>query len=184
MDRHQANFQLHLLLVISPLRFNSTPTFHGVTFDQTLFFFEQVSSLKAKFFPRIKALRCISASSRGLSKEFLSLLYKAFLRPLFTYALIGWLPILGVTNIIKLEGFYEVPSRAITACLLCSPIPLVLFEASLPYLRVAHPESFQSHVMSRVARVATFGNKLLSFACKFEISYFCYNATKSCWYFT
>ena len=43
---------------------NPTPTFLGVTFDRTLFFFSKhVSSLKAKFFPRLKALRCISASS-------------------------------------------------------------------------------------------------------------------------
>ena len=37
--------------------------FLGVTFDRTLSFSKHVSSLKAKFFPRLKALRCISASS-------------------------------------------------------------------------------------------------------------------------
>ena len=52
VDYHQAN-----------LRFNRTPTFLGVTFDRTLSFSKHVSSLKAKFFPRLKALRCISASS-------------------------------------------------------------------------------------------------------------------------
>ena len=36
--------------------------FLGVTFDRTLSFSKHVSSLKAKFFPRLKALRCISAS--------------------------------------------------------------------------------------------------------------------------
>ena len=39
------------------------PTFLGVTFDRTLSFCKHVSSLKAKFFPHLKALRCISASS-------------------------------------------------------------------------------------------------------------------------
>ena len=77
VDPHQANLQPNLLLLGSHLRFNSTPTFLGVTFDRTLSFSKHVSSLKAKFFPRLKALRCISASSWGPSKESLSVLYKS-----------------------------------------------------------------------------------------------------------
>ena len=65
VDPHQPNIQLSLLLFGSRLRFNPTPTFLGVTFDCTLSFSKHVSSLKAKFFPRLKALRCISASSWG-----------------------------------------------------------------------------------------------------------------------
>ena len=60
---HQANLQPNLLLLGSGLRFNPTPTFLGLTLDRTLSFSKHVSSLKAKFFPRLKALRCISASS-------------------------------------------------------------------------------------------------------------------------
>ena len=63
VDPHQANFQPNLLLLGSRLRFNPIPTFLGVTFDCTLSFSEHVFSLKAKFFPRLGALRCISASS-------------------------------------------------------------------------------------------------------------------------
>ena len=76
VDPHQANLQLNLLFG-SRLRFNPTPTFLGVTFDRTLSFCKHVSSLKAKFFPPLKALRCISASSWGPSKESLSVLYKS-----------------------------------------------------------------------------------------------------------
>ena len=76
----------------SRLRFNPTPTFLGVIFDLTLSFSKHVFLLKAKFFPRLKALVCISASSWGPSKESVSLLYKAFLRPLITYSLPGWFP--------------------------------------------------------------------------------------------
>ena len=65
VDPHQANLQPNLFLFNSRLRFNPTPTFLGVTFDRTLFFSRHVSSLKAKFFPRLKALRCISASLWG-----------------------------------------------------------------------------------------------------------------------
>ena len=79
VDSHQANLQPNLLLLGSRLRFNPTPTFLGVTFNRTLSFSKHASSLKAEFFPHLKALRCISASSWGPSKEVLSLLYKAFL---------------------------------------------------------------------------------------------------------
>ena len=65
VDPHQANLQSNLLLLNSRLCFNPTPTFLGVTFDRTLFFSKHVSSLKAKFFPRLKAFYCISASSWG-----------------------------------------------------------------------------------------------------------------------
>ena len=136
MDPHQANLQPNLLLLGSRLRFNPTPTFLGVTFDRTLSFSKHVSSLKAKFFPRLKALRCISASPWGPSKESLSVLYKSFLRPLLTYTSPGWFPFLSATNVTKLERLHRAASRAITGCLSSSPIPLLLTEASLPPLRV------------------------------------------------
>ena len=136
MDPHQANLQPNLLLLGYRLRFNSTPTFLGVTFDRTLSFSKHVSSLKAKFFPRLKAIRCISASSWGPSKKSLSVLYKSFLRSLLTYASPGWFPFLSDTNFTKLERLHRAASRAITGCLSSSPIPLLLSEASLPPLRV------------------------------------------------
>ena len=114
----------------------SLQLFLGVTFDRTLSFSKHVSSLKAKFFPRLKALRCISASSWGPSKESLSLLYKSFLRSLLTYVSPGWFPFLSATNFTKLERLHRAASRAITGCLSSSPIPLLLTEASLPPLRV------------------------------------------------
>ena len=87
-----SNLQSNLLVLGSRLRFNPLPTFLGVTFDRTLSFSKHVSSLRAKFFPRLKALRCIFDSSWGPSKESLSVLYKSFFRPLLTYASPGWFP--------------------------------------------------------------------------------------------
>ena len=135
VDPHQDNLQPNLLLFGSRLRFNPTPTFLGVTFDRTLSFSKHVSSLKAKFFPRLKALRCISASSWGPSKESLSVLYKSFLQSLLTYASPGWFSFLSATNFTKLERLHRAASRAITGCLSSSPI-LLLSEASLSPLRV------------------------------------------------
>ena len=132
VDPHQANLQPNPLLLGSRIRFNPTPTFLGVTFDCTLSFSRHVSLLKAKFFPRLKALRCISASSWGP----LSVLYKSFLRSLLTYASSGWFRFLSATNITKLERLHRAASRAITGCLSSSPIPLLLTEAFLPPLRV------------------------------------------------
>ena len=136
VDPHQANLQPNLLLLGSRLRFNPAPTFLGVTFDRTVSFSKHVSSLKAKFFPRLKALRCISAYSWDPSKESLSLLYKSFLWSLLTYAPPRWFPSLSVTNITKLERLHRAASRAISGCLSPSPIPVLLSEASLPSLRV------------------------------------------------
>ena len=136
VNPHQSNVQPNLLLIGSRLRLNPTPTFLRVTFDRTLSFSKDVSSLKAKFFPRVKALRCISALSWGPSKESLSVLYKSFLRSLLTYASPGWFPFLSATNFIKLERLHRAASRAITGCLPFSSIPLLLAEASLPPLQV------------------------------------------------
>ena len=105
VDPHQADLQPNLLLLGSRLRFNPTSTFFGVTFDRTLSFSKHVSSLKAKFFPRLKTLRCISASSWGPSKESLSLRYKSLLRLLLTYASPGWFPFLSATVLHRLSEF-------------------------------------------------------------------------------
>ena len=75
VDPHHANLQPNFLLLNFLLCFNPT-------FDRTLSFSKHVSSLKAKFFSPLKALRCISASSWGSFKESLSL-YKAFLPSLY-----------------------------------------------------------------------------------------------------
>ena len=130
------------------------PTFLGVTFDHSLSFSKHLSSLKAKLFPRLKALRCISASSWGPSKESISVLYKSFLRSLLTYASPGWFPFLTATNFTKLECLHRAASCAITGCLSSSPIPVLLSEASLPPLRVT-PTHFTLLSHERALRLTT-----------------------------
>ena len=88
------------------------------------------------FFPHLKALRCYSTSSWGSFKESLSLLYKAFIQFLLTYASPGWFPFLSVTNITKLKRLHRAASCAITGCLSSSPIPLLLPKVSPPPLRL------------------------------------------------
>ena len=79
VNSHQANLQSNLFLLNPSLCFNPTPTFLGVTFDRTLPCSTHVSSLKAKFFPPLTALCCITASSWGPSKE--SFCIKLFFGP-------------------------------------------------------------------------------------------------------
>ena len=166
-DPHQANLQPNFLLLSSRLRFNPTPTFLGVTLDRTLSFSKHVSSLKATFFPHLKVLRCISASSWGSSKESFSILYKSFLRPLLTYASPGWFPFLSATNITKSERLHRVASHAITGCFSSSPIPLLLSEASLSPLRVilthftllSYERAFRLPICFPISGLARFGVK-------------------------
>ena len=131
VDSHQANLQPDLFLFNSRLRFNPILTFLGVTFDCTLSIFKMFLCGRPNF-PRLKALRCISAFSCGPSKESLSLLYKPFLRPLLTYTSPAWFPFLSVTNITEWERLHQAASRAISGCLSSFPIPLFLSDASLP----------------------------------------------------
>ena len=66
----------------------------------------------------------------------LSILYKSFLWPLLTYTSPGLFSFLSATNFTKLECLHRAASCTITDCLLSSPIPLLLTEASLPPQRV------------------------------------------------
>ena len=56
-----------------------------------------------------------------------------FLRPLLTYASPEWFPFPSVTNIAKLERLHRATSRAISCCLLSSPILFSPRRLYLPY---------------------------------------------------
>ena len=135
-DLHQATFQPRLNLLGFPLLFNPTPKFFGVTFGRTLSFGAHVQSLCSKFYPRHKALRSIATASWGPTKESLSLLYKAFVRPVLTYASPGWFPFLCNTATNHLEVLHRAACRVITGCLSSTPSPLLLLEAQLPPLKL------------------------------------------------
>ena len=116
--------------------FNPTPKFLGVTFDRTLSFGAHVQSLCSKFYPRHNALRSIATTSRGLLKEYLSLLNKAFVLPVLTYASPGWFPFLCDTATNHLEVLHRAACRVITGCLSSTPSSLLLIEAQLPPLKL------------------------------------------------
>ena len=125
VDPHQANIQPYLLILNSRLHFNPTPTFLGVTFDRTLSFSKHASSLKAKFFPRLKVLCCISASSWGPLGSPSLFCINLFFGP-FSHMLHSDGFLSKGTNFTKLKRFHRAASRAITGCLSSSPIPLLL----------------------------------------------------------
>ena len=129
-DPHQATFQPLLNLLGVPLLFNPTPKFLGVTFDRTLSFRALVQSLCSKFYSRHKALLSIATASWGPVKESLSLLYKAFVQPVLTYASPRWFPFLCDTATNHL--LHRAACRVITGCLSSTPSSLLLLEAQLP----------------------------------------------------
>ena len=135
-DPHQATFQSRLNLLGFPLLFNPTPKFLGVTFDQTLSFGAHVQSLCSKFYPCHKALCSIAIASWGPTKESLSLLYKALVRPVLTYASPGWFPFFCNTATNHLEVRHRAAYRVITGCLSSTPSSLLLLEAQLPPVKL------------------------------------------------
>ena len=112
------------------------PNFLGVTFDRTLSFGAHVQSLCSKFYPRHKALRSIATASWDPTKESLSLLYKAFVRRVLTYASPGWFPFLCNTATNHLEVLHRAACRVINGCLSFTPSSLLLPEAQLPPLKL------------------------------------------------
>ena len=97
-----------------------------------LSFSEHVSSLNAKFFPSSQGLTLYLCFLVGPSKESFALLYKAFLRPLFTLPWMVSFPERYQYHQIETPPPSSYP--AISGCLSSSPIPVFLFEASLPPL--------------------------------------------------
>ena len=128
MDPHQANFHLRG----SRLRFNPTPTFLGVTFNRTLSFSKHVSSLKAKFFPRLKALRCISASSWGPSLFCIKVFSAPSLLKRYPYHKIGTPPPSGQSRHHRLPLVHPYPTSSIRG--------FFTFPTS-------HPDSFYSVIL-------------------------------------
>ena len=133
---YQSRIQPSLYILNTPLKFNPHPTFLGVTFDRTLSFKHHVLSLRKKFHSRFRAFRSIGSASWGLSKESLCTLYKAFIRPILTYASPGWFPFSSPTHITSVERMHRSSCRVITSCLSSTPIPLLHIEALLPPLQV------------------------------------------------
>ena len=159
-DPHQATFQPRNLLDI-PLSFSPTPKFLGVSFDRTLFFGTHVQSLCSKFYPRHKALRSIATAPWGPTKESLSLLYKAFVQPVLTYASPGWFPFLCDIATNHLEVLHRAACRVITGCLSSTPSYLLLLEAQLPPLKL----TLEHQAFSSFERALRLPLRLLQSSC-------------------
>ena len=96
----------------------------------------RILSLRKKSHSRFRAFRFIASASWGPSKESLCTLYKAFIRPILTYASPGWFSFSSPNRITSMERMHRSSCRSITVCLSSTPIPLLHIEALLPPLRV------------------------------------------------
>ena len=124
-----------------------------------------VQSLCSKFYPCHKALRSIATASWGPTKESLSLLYKAFVRPVLTYASPGWFPFLCNTATNHLEVLHRAACRVITGCLSSTPSSLLLLEAQLPPLKLT-PEHQTLYSFERALRLPPDFSSLYALAIK------------------
>ena len=120
----------------TPLNFNPNPIFLGVTFDNTLSFKHHVLSLRKKFHSQFCAFLSITSASWAPSKESLCPLYKAFIRPVITYASPGWFAFSSPTCITSVERMRRSSCKVITDCLSSTPIPLLHVEILFLPLRV------------------------------------------------
>ena len=172
-DPHQATFQPRLYLLGIPLSFKPNPKFLGVTFNRTLSFGAHVQSVCSKFYPRHKPLRYIATASWGPTKESLSLLYQAFVRPVLTYTSRGWFPFLCNTATNHLEVLPRAACRVITGSLSSIPSSLLLLEAQLPPLKLTLEHqalsSFERTLLSpRLLQPQCPGNKKRALSTKEE----------------
>ena len=114
------------------------PLFLWSTLTVPFPFSKHISSLKAKFFPRLKTSRCISTvfSDDILLRSFSFFCTTLFFGPFLHKLLPGWFLFLSITNVNKLERLHRATNLLITSCLSSSPIPFFLSDAFLSPLRV------------------------------------------------
>ena len=143
VNTHQAHLQPNLPLLNSRLYFNPTPTFLAVTFDRTLSFSKHVSSLKTKFFPHLKALRCISALTWPLLRSPSLFCIKLFFGP-FYICLTRIIFFLKPTS----PNWNASTERPVAPSPAASRPPLSHFYSlRLFYPPSSHPDSFHSFIL-------------------------------------
>ena len=121
LDPYQLRIQPSLYILNIPLKFNPHLTFFGATFNCTT----NIMSKRKKFHNQFRAFCCITSASWSPSKESLCTLYKAFIRPILTYAFPGWFSFSSPTHITSVERMHSSSCRVITGCLSSTPIPLL-----------------------------------------------------------
>ena len=97
-----------------PLLFNPSPKFLGVPLIGP-YPLGPMSNPVFQILSTPQSLRSIATASWGPTKESLSLLYKAFVRPVLTYASPGWFPFLCNTATNHLEVLHRAGSLLVAS---------------------------------------------------------------------
>ena len=148
VDCHQANLQPHLLFH-PPLRFNPTPTFHGVIFDRILSFSKHVSLLKvnSSLVSRFMYLCFLM----GLFKESFLFCIKLLLGPFSLMLHSDGFLFIALATLPNGNAFIE---RSVTPSLADSSFPIpFLTEESLPPLQVTLLISLYHFAYERALRL-------------------------------
>lgn len=134
-DRRESNKhpQLHLNNTTIPL--NKTPTILGVTLDTHLTFSSHVEKTTAIASRKLNAIRTLTNTSFGQSKESLNILYKQFVRTTLNYAAPSWSPTISQTNLNRMEKVQNKALRINTGCTSTTPISHLQAETKILPLR-------------------------------------------------
>ena len=106
-----------LSLFNSPLQTSAEATFLGLTLTPTLTWRPQFEKMECKAWPRVNALKRLSALQNGRHPEIMVSLYSAFVRPIFEYGAIAfanspqvhWLKLHRIQSL-ALKSFLQLPT--------------------------------------------------------------------------
>ena len=122
-DRHEHNVHPHTTLNSQTIPLNRNPKILGLTFDPHLTFTPHTNLLISKAHRRLRALKALTGTTYGQSKESITTLYKQYIRTLLTYASPAWSSITSTSNTRHLQTIQNAALRIATGCTQPTDIP-------------------------------------------------------------
>ena len=131
-DTHEAKWIPAMDINGTPLTFNATPTFLGITFDRTLCFRRHTDQIKSRTAYRTRILASLATKQWGWSRKSLKRIFQSIISSVFNYCAAGWQLWLAKSNLLILERAQNRALRVITGQLADTPIECLRCEAEIP----------------------------------------------------
>ena len=116
----------------TPLKFNPTPVFLGVTYDRTLSFRPQAERVAGKVTATSRLLTALSGREWGWDANLLRRVYQSIGLSAMRYCGPGWQPWLSRSNVEVLERAQQKCLRAITGMYSTTPVEALRLEGGFP----------------------------------------------------
>jgi hypothetical protein len=110
---------------------NKYPKRLGINFDPLWCFNNQAAELIKSSSKRLPMMKAVRSSSWGFDKETLILTYNTFVKPVFSYAPVIWVPNTKKTNMQHMQRVQNSGMHLITGCHLASSEDLLHYETGL-----------------------------------------------------